>query len=285
MHDTIVIGGGLFGQVIAAGLRDIGHEVIVLDNREPLAGSGPAACLMKPSWFAGLGKSVHVPSLELLDRLYGVRDLPFDVAVGKTGKIAETTVHWCDPKKILARPTVRETVAAVMPGRVTLAPSQGEGAMILEARNIIVAAGIWTQRLMPEYRQAGQRGMATLFPREHPERGHIQLWAPYRQLVGFNRGDGLWIGDGTSIKMENWTPAREEEVSARELSFARKAFGDPLGVGNAHSRLHGIRPYYKGRGPCLLEELRPGLWVASGGAKNGTIAAGWCAHKLREALA
>ena len=32
--------------------------------------------------------------------------------------------------------------------------------------------------------------------------------------------------------------------------------------------------------PCLLEEIRPGLWVASGGAKNGMLAAGWAAHEI-----
>ena len=24
------------------------------------------------------------------------------------------------------------------------------------------------------------------------------MWAPYKQIVAFNRGDGLWAGDGTS---------------------------------------------------------------------------------------
>lgn len=277
MTDTIIIGGGLFGQIIAAALREQGQEVRVFNNREPLAGSGPAACLMKPSWFSALGKEVYEPSLALLDHLYRVRDLPFDVAVGKTGKIAQTTVHWCDPAKILAGPTELCEVVHVAPGRVGVA---GGGSLVEhhEARNIIVAAGIWTERLLPQFRQRGQRGMAALWTTHIVPRGRIKVWAPYRQLVGFDRGDGLWVGDGTAIKMGNWTPQREDEVFARELKMARQmADVAPM---DDRRLLHGIRPYAKDAKPCLLEEVSPGLWVASGGAKNGTLAAGWAAHEI-----
>lgn len=282
MADTIVIGGGLFGQVIAAALRDQGQSVRVLDNREPLAGSGPAACLMKPGWFSGLGKAVYEPSLALLDRLYGVQDLPFDVHVGQVGKIVEQTVHWCDPARILSGPTEHWSVVQVAQGGAGFEVSaSGPGAMrsldVMTARNVVVAAGIWTERLLPQFRQKAQRGMALLYPGNHPARGVIKPWAPYRQLVGFDRGDGLWVGDGSAIKADNWTPQREEEVAARELKLARRV-GD-VAPADPVRRLHGIRPYW-GEKPCLLEEVSPGLWVASGGAKNGTIAAGWCAHEI-----
>jgi hypothetical protein len=36
--------------------------------------------------------------------------------------------------------------------------------------------------------------------------------------------------------------------------------------------------------PCYLAEVRPQLWVATGGAKNGTLAAAWCAHELVQKL-
>ena len=121
-------------------------------------------------------------------------------------------------------------------------------------------------------------GMALLFPGNHPPRGIIKPWAPYRQLVGFDRGDGLWVGDGTAIKVGNWTPQREAEVMAREYKLARR-IGD-VAPADEMQRLYGIRPYSKEAKPCLLGEVSPGLWVASGGAKNGTVAAGYCAHVL-----
>lgn len=292
MTDTIIIGGGLFGQIIAAELRAQGQTVRVIDNREPMAGSRPAACLMKPSWFSALGKEVYEPSLALLDRLYGVRDLPFDVTVGKTGKLAEATVHWCDPAKILAGPTEHWSVTRIgekMDGGRFVEVSGPGPARSLErvfARNIVVAAGIWTERLLPQVAQQGQRGMALLFPELHPERGRIKVWAPYRQLVGFDRGDGLWVGDGTAIKAENWDDERTRQVYDRERQFGDRVMGTRGLAPNDGARLlHGIRPYAKGHKPCLLQEVEPGLWAASGGAKNGTLAAGWAAHEIARRLA
>lgn len=283
MTDIIIIGGGLFGQVIAAALRAQGQEVRVLDRREPLAGSGPAACLMKPSWFSGLGRSVYEPALAMLDRLYGVQDLPFDVHIGNAGRIAQQTVHWVGPRDILDKPTEARSVLAVAPGKVVCAADQGEQCENLVARNVIVAAGVWTEQLLSQFRQGWQRGMAMLFPDHHPARGIIKPWAPYRQLVGFDRGDGLWVGDGSAIKNANWTETREHEIEAREVKLAARLMDNATGWGFPQ-RLQGIRPYWKGPGPCLLEEVQPGLWVASGGAKNGTIAAGWCAHELARRL-
>lgn len=280
MTDTIVIGGGLFGQIIAAALREVGQSVRVLDNRERLAGSRPAACLMKPSWFSSLGREVYEPSLALLDRLYGVHDLPFHAGVGKVG--AGATVHWCDPQKILAPETEHWRVTSVSPGSgghlVSMTgPGAARGVEQTFARNVVVAAGVWTQTLIPEAVQQGQMGMSILLPDHGLDVGQIRPWAPYKQMVAFNRGDGLWVGDGTAIKSSNWDEAREEAVLGRELRFAEELLGTP---DLDFTRLHGVRPYAKGHRPCLLTEYDPGLWAASGGAKNGTLAAGWAAHEL-----
>jgi glycine/D-amino acid oxidase-like deaminating enzyme len=275
MHDAVIVGGGLFGQIIAAGLRSQGRDVLVLDRGEKEAGSRPAACLMKPSWFSGLGKDVFEPSLQLLDQLYGVRDLQFQLWPTR----ALATVHWCDPKMILAPETRAENVVAVRPGQV-----ETERGEIISARLVVVAAGVWVQELLAQYPQQAQKGAAYLWP-DLPS-GHnpnfISPWAPYRQLVGFDRGDGYWMGDGTAIKAANWTPDRETMTYQRCASaIGRIGFLD-LETGFAR-KMVGMRPYAKGHKPCLLEEVQPGLWVASGGAKNGTLAAGWAAHRIMEA--
>lgn len=278
--DAIIVGGGLFGSVIAQELRSQGRRVEVLDRGEPLAGSGPAACLMKPSWFAGLGKEVHVPALETLDRLYGVNDLQFTLHVG--AGFATGIVHWVNPRHILRFGKRYCSVAAVAPGRVILAADQGAQPEVLEARHVIVAAGVWTQQLLRQYEQGWQRGMAVLYPEAHTSTGIIKPWAPYRQLVGFDRGDGVWVGDGSAIKHTNWSPTREEEILSRERKLARRMIGPVLPL---EDQLQGLRPYWKGGKPCLLERVEDGLWVASGGAKNGTLAAGWCAWRLGRELA
>ena len=267
-HDVIIVGGGLFGQIIARAFRAEGREVVVYDNREKEAGSVPAACLMKPSWFSGLGKEVYEPSLKLLDDLFGVKDIDFNLLPTR----AQATVHWCDPADILNGPTVPATVTEIHPGRIVVGVT---GGVTVEANLIIVAAGIWTEKLLPQYKQTAQKGVAFLWPKVKVPVPAIQIWAPYKQLVRFDRGDGAWVGDGTAIKNENWTKERFNKSAVRCSEFMKERVTEAV-------PLRGLRPYAKGHKPCLLEEVEKGLWVASGGAKNGTIAAGYCAHIIKE---
>lgn len=263
--DVAVVGAGLFGSIIAAALRGQDRNVGIIDDAQPLAGSGPAACLMKPSWFSSMGKERFAPSLLLLDELYGVSDIRFKVSVG------HATVHWCDPAKVLAGADITARVSkirSIADGFLLSTPNHD-----IEAKQVVVAAGIWTPELVPvEGGFGGQAGMAFLWPEEATAAPYVDVWAPYKQLVVFNRGDGLWAGDGTAIKSDNWTDARAEAVEARCV----KAAGNPK---SEMKRLFGIRPYTK-TAPCYLKEAKPGLWVATGGAKNGTIAAGWCAYEI-----
>lgn len=265
-YDAVVVGAGLFGQVIAANLRRLGMQVVVVDDREPHAGSKPAACLMKPSWFSSLGREVYEPSLQLLDELYGVRDITFKV--GPTS----TSVHWCDPQKILSGPSSTGHALRVEPGLVRFRDCD------IECTTAIVAAGVWTRDLVDVPGLVGRAGAAFLWPEQSIEEPFIRPWAPYRQLVAFNRGDGLWVGDGTAIKPENWSEERE--------MLSRSRCWTAIGKGrqsHPHHTLYGIRPYVPKAKPCHLV-MEPGLVVATGGAKNGTLAAGWCAHKIGEAL-
>lgn len=271
MHDAIIIGGGLFGQIIAKALQRQGRDVLVLDCNKPDAGSRPAACLMKPSWFSSLGKEVYDPALKILDELYGLCDLQFVTRP----KLARVTVHWIPPSEILCGRTWNAKAVRVDSGVVVL--DTGE---TVAARLIVVAAGIWVERLLPQYRQVGQKGVAFLWSGAHVFKPFIRPWAPYRQLVAFNRGDGLWASDGTAIKAENWTQERLEtsrqRVSKSVSNYTANRWPSDI--------MTGIRPYDKGHRPCLLEEVEGmrGVWVASGGAKNGTLAAGYCAHVIRE---
>ena len=275
MTDVIVIGSGLFGQIITAKLRKDGHEVAMVDSHRPNAGSKPAACLMKPSWFSSLGKRVYTPSLELLDDLYGVQDVEFKV-VG-----ASTTVHWIDPATILCETPIHMHVDKVGPGEIMVSggaayPDLAPEAPYFNATTIIVAAGVWSSELVPVPGLRGLAGSAFRWPGAKIKEPFINPWAPYKQIVAFNRGDGAWVGDGSAIKQENWDEMRSHQAGRR----CANAVGLPL---PGALELHGIRPYVPRVKPCYLT-FEPGLVVATGGAKNGTIAAGWCAHKISEAL-
>lgn len=275
-YDVIVVGAGLFGSVIAAKLRAEGAHVATIDDRRPNAGSKPAACLMKPSWFSGLGKDVSEPSLKTLDALYGVQDITFAL---KPGPLS-ATVHWVPPAKILQVPDVVAKVDQII-DRGSFLTIQvlnqtfpfGTLSNTFTAHRVVLATGVWAHELTPQFRLEGRAGAAYLFDGEI-DPPFINPWAPYRQLVAFNREPGkTWVGDGSAIKAANWNRDRDQQT----LSRCAKALGRP----ESASQLFGIRPYSPTK-PALLSEAGASgkLWVANGGAKNGTIAAGWCAHEL-----
>lgn len=285
MYDVAIVGGGLFGQIIRRKLIADGMDVVNLESHQKHSGSSPAACLMKPSWYSSLGRDVYEPSLRLLDELYGVSDIEFETRPLKK----RVKVHWCDPKAILSSVSKTMLVHRVTPGRVHGSIRNTYAASItdyttIEARTVIVAAGVWSNEILPEDAQVsgltGRAGAAFLWPEESVEQPFISVWAPYRQLVAFNRGDGLWVGDGSAIKPENWTADR----LVVSMNRCQEAVGLYMGAGgDGPQTLYGIRPYVPRVKPCYLD-ITPGLIVATGGAKNGTLAAGWCAHRISEAL-
>jgi glycine/D-amino acid oxidase-like deaminating enzyme len=268
MTDVAIVGAGLFGSIIARELRRQGHTVLLYDDQRPNAGSLPAACLMKPGWISGLGREVTDPALEKLDELYGVNRVAFKVGPKRV------PVFWVPPSKILSEPFIQDTVKAISPDRrgwqLTCVKSQS-----VLVRKVVVAAGVWSSDLAGE-QQRGLAGMAFLWKGRDLIDPFISVWAPYKQIVAFNRGDGLWVGDGTSIIHKNWDRTHED-ASLRRCSNAIKEKRAPT------KKLFGIRPYHPMK-PCYFVEEHPGLWIASGGAKNGTLAAAWCAYELGRRL-
>ena len=279
MYDAVVVGAGIFGSLITRALRRSGMTVLALDAKLENSGSRPAACLMRPGWFSSLGKEVYDPAIKQLSDLVGVKDLTFRV-----NKMATATVYWCDPKRVLLDQNECQT------GLVGLIIPTTDGYLV-EYRNIqrsasartrmvVLATGIWTPQLRPEIKVDAQAGVAWLWPNEKIEEPFVKVWAPYKQIVAFNRGDGLWVGDGLSVK--NWSKAYRDQSYYRcsdAAGITRKSLAaSPI-------ELFGYRPYVRDAKPCFLKEVKPGFWVATGGAKNGTIAAGWCADQITRKVA
>lgn len=284
-RDVVIIGSGLFGSIICKALTRRGADAVMIDSSEPRAGSGPAACLMKPGWFGGLGRETYKPSLDLLGELYGVEELQFSCGLGRI----KMPVLWCNPRHILNTET-----APLIRGRVTRVDLtvgwsveyiDALGTQVVESQRVIVAAGIWTNKVLENFHPS-----QSMVPGLHPREGvaftyspwsiqepFIRPWAPYKQIVAFNRAPReVWVSDGTAVK--EFTPAREiacRERCAREVELERVK----------SKSLFGIRPYTPNAKPCFLEDRGDGLWVVTGGAKNGTIAAGWAAHRIREEIA
>lgn len=296
---AIVIGAGLFGQIIARGLKDLGHEVMILDNKQPEAGSPPAACLIREEWCGKLGAGVYESSMQWLEQRYPmyVKELvqwPNRV-LDHAQKGKRISCTWYDPKHLMPYSKQPYTVDALVQGGNRVWGAQGrwldnsvEQFDILGADLVVVAAGVWSQELVPwvDLGITGKAGIAYLYPNV-TQPGFIVPWAPYKQIVGFHRGDGYWVSDGSAILPRNFDAARRQQSFERCALTPKEARGGATwhGQGGAldFKQLFGIRPYTKEL-PCFCREVAPKLWVAVGARKNGTLLGAYCAKKIQESL-
>jgi glycine/D-amino acid oxidase-like deaminating enzyme len=266
-----IVGGGTFGSIIGRALKEEGCKVTIFDCRRSEAASRASGFLMKPSWFDGLGKKITDPALELLDKFYGLQKIKF-----RMGPL-RTFAYRVDREAVLDDPKlhyIEEKVTKVQPRVLTLKNGEEH-----EFDTVILAAGVWSKNLISIPGLEGKKGISFEWKGQHIKRSRIRPWAPYKQVVVFNVPDTniVWGGDGSAILAENWKEERDEECLERVSKLAGLD-------GEEATRRTGIRPYIEGMKPCLLETRGKHLWVATGGAKNGTIAAAWAAYKLAKEL-
>ena len=289
MYDTIVVGSGIFGSVIAAHLRAGRQRVLVVGDDRPDSGSRPAGCIIKPSWVSSLNAEEYDRGIELLNDLYGVRTIFFSLRP----KLGHTEAQHVNPLAILRGCTAHTNFRA---GRVagvdetddgiTIAVRNGNKGSVYGARHLVVAAGIWTPELCPWVQTKAQYGWSFRGP--PVKEAVISLWAPYRQVVAFNMDDGRsWSGDGSALIERSAT----EEKRIASLNRCAKVIGVGKGEPIPHwpaaynvQSTRGARPYAETGGkPCLISR-RGSVWAVTGGAKNGTIAAAWAARELEREM-
>jgi len=268
-----IVGGGVFGRVAAAALWEKGCKVTIFDDQRKYSGTSASAFLMKPSWFSGMGKEAYEPALELLDRIYGLQKIHFRIGPVKTYayRVNKDSVMQRDYHPHMS---ISEEVTSVSTGKVVLFNQQ-----VFNFDAVIVAAGIWSSRFFEIPGLIGKTGVSFEW-KSRIKHSFIRPWAPYKQIVVFNvpDGDKVWGGDGSAILQKNWTEQREQECLERVSSAA--------GLNPDEAEYHtGVRPFVsKSSAPCLLEKRGKNLYLLTGGGKNGTIAAGWAAHKLVKEL-
>lgn len=267
-RNVVIVGAGLFGAMAAKLCALNGFKVTVIDSREKEAGSRAAACLMAPSWMAGLGKEKIEKGMEVLNLLYKVVDIPFVV-----NKVKTVNIKHVKPSSILSLSripnveVVKDKVVMVGDGGVeTIKGRYYKG-------NVLVAAGIWSEQLvvMPDIKAL--TGTALHFTQQtDPE---VRVWAPYKQAVKFNITPAVtWFGDGTSILRKNFDDTRIEATVNRASKYGLKL---PSRI------IVGQRPYIEGE-KGYFRHILHNTWVSTGGAKNGTILAAYQAQQFLEAI-
>lgn len=273
-YDVVIVGAGLFGRVAADLCVENGLSVIVLDEYNELAGSAPAACLMKPSWLSGLGAKGKI-GLRVLHDLYTLEDIDFNMRVG------QAKVHHVHPLKILRQGEKYVRQARVVEvGDGWVETSKGERYQ----GKVLVAAGAWSDKLVVMPRIKPLMGKCAWFPMVPGHEPRITIWAPYKQSVSFNYGKSLdhksnliWFGDGTAILAHNYKPEHDKRLlkHAAEHGLKKSNF---LGF------RAGIRPYVEGHSKGYFQRVSPNTYVSTGGGKNGVVLAGYQSQKFLEAI-
>lgn len=265
-QDLVVVGGGLFGKIIAEVARRRGASVSIVSDDRDGAGSPAAGCVMRPSWMSSMSRAQIDEAFSLLDELYGLQPIQFVVKPWDR----KVDCYRVEPSKILGVHHVRGEVMIIHNNEVILFDGT-----VLEARAVVVAAGIWTQALCPWVPPVtGKWGWS--HRSVTVQKPIIVPWAPYRQVVAFNMDDGRsWIGDGSALihKSVNEDSAKKSlDRCLRVVKAQRYEMITTLGA----------RPYCDTDGnPCYISK-RGRVWAVTGGAKNGTAAAAWAARRVVE---
>lgn len=290
MLDVIVVGAGIMGATAAQLLRKRGRQVLLLDSGDPLAATPASGGHIKQSWSGIEAEEFHA-CLDLLEEAWGLHEDRYQLRSTDGAATGNwTTMFRVDTTTVLK---VEKTF-----GRVYKLETYGDVPAVhyVDAKGepnrercklLLVAAGMGCLRLLPralsEGRMHGRQGISFEVSCSL-ETGFIQGWAPYKQIVAHTSAPGIaWVGDGTAVKPPNWQPGKYEEKSAARCLEALGAHAsNPLLV---KRKVVGVRPYVQGKegAPCLLEQIGPAAWLATGSGKLGTIASGYVARRLLSA--
>lgn len=258
-HNIIVVGNGLFGSIAATYARAEGHNVTVVAERRKYEASAASGCVLAPSWMSSLDKDTVADSMALLSYLYDVHDVEF-----QTNLLAKFKAKRVVPADILLKPDVAARVTSVGDGVVKYEGGTLRG-------DVLVAAGIWCGELLsglPPIRGLYGASLRISGQLACPQ---INVYAPYRQAVGFNMDKkSIWFGDGTALIAKTWM-AEEDTRKAKSFDRAKEMFPGASALGVRSTS--GARPYVEGHKAGYFQQVSPKTWVSTGGAKNGTILA------------
>jgi glycine/D-amino acid oxidase-like deaminating enzyme len=276
MRDVIVVGCGIVGSTIALALQQQKRDVLILDDKNELAGTPPSGGHAKPSWFSGMKKSEYEPALEMLSNTHGMSEESF--VIKPSAGLACTTVFRVDTDKVRSRVAKITTIAHVdeLTELETKHPCVTYNGEKERCRLLIIAAGIWCRDLLPQEfpnkSLVAKQGVSFRFPGKL-KKPFIKPWAPYKQIVAHQQGENeIWVGDGTAMYPENWPETRNQVCQSRcRAALGLKAM--PI------RSIVGLRPYHAAK-PCYVNKIGPSVWVATGAGKLGTVAGGYAAVEI-----
>lgn len=263
MSNVAIIGAGVTGSVIARAMEEAGHKVGVVDDARPFRATPASAGIIHPNWVGAFNKDEVRDGLMLLDKFYGLKTVNFPDG-SSARQLSPAQYLWPEGK------TIHKKVIGHSPqGNVEL-----DNGQIMHPTYIIICTGCWANELAGDKIPPIKATAGTAFLYRHTQLAAplLKPWAPYKQLMAFNRDvDTVWAGDGTSILPKNYTAEREQ------ASFER--IKRAVGFTPTH-RITGWRPMVVGQKSGVCAKIGSNTWVVTGGSKSGTIFAAIAANRL-----
>jgi glycine/D-amino acid oxidase-like deaminating enzyme len=268
---VLVVGAGLFGSIISTHARSRGFDVTVIGEPRRYEASPAAGCVLSPNWLSSLSAAQIEQAYAVLGEHYVLHDMKFRTS------LLSFKAKRIDPASILVAPDVQARVVNVRDGAVDYVQ---DGVAQTASGTVVVAAGVWSRELVPGMPPIrGLYGASLRFPGQMD--ATLNVYAPYRQSVGFNIQPGtVWFGDGSALIQKTWEKERIARI-AKTTERASQMFGAPLVSAEV---AEGARPYVEGHKGGYLNWVAEQLVVSTGGAKNGTVLAALHAHLIVERL-
>lgn len=265
--DLLVVGAGLFGSVIGRYAQRLGLKVRWVDSADPRSASKASAGLFKPEWLTAMSKERMGQAMLVLQSLAQLDHVELETPVKKL------VLQCIPPSRLLVKDPklVTHGVANLVASSDTGGQVHLLGGEVLEAKYVVVAAGVGVNDIVgTKVNVTAKAGVAFTWKRTPKDVNRFDVWAPYKQTMVFERDPGvMWGGDGTALKPESLTEQRAGESALRVGKLAQ---WNKLGV--VPQRMVGYRPFVEGHKGGLLLQVQPNVWVATGGGKIGTVAAG-----------
>lgn len=273
MKRLVIVGSGLYGS-LAKKLAGDGFAVTVIDAQLEHRASLCSAGLMKPSWASHLRAAEYRSVIQVLDDAYGVDVIDFTMR--PSGKVVK--VHRLDVvNKVLVQPDVVGKVIAIDERQKAVKLDTGE---LIYFDYLYLALGVWAGDLTPSVDVEKQWGQILKYKTQDTINPTICVWRPFKHAVTLPLGNNeFWFGDGLGAKTFSKLPSQDEF-----LARSRKYAEGLSGIQHNSLRIVGARPKVKAAPNGLFKVMTNGIFVGTGGAKNGALSGTIAALRLKSEL-
>jgi hypothetical protein len=272
MKPILVVGTGIAGSIVARLLHKRGHDIITIDDADPMSASAASSNLFIAGWLNKFPKDVRQRGLEVINELFAEHiERPF------SGGIASAVaVRHIPQRHLLVRPDLQE--------RCDFRDKDSCGNERAYS-HIIWCCGYRAFDFLPHIIKSQAQivvGHACFFRGQlGPRQSRLAIISPYKheKLYQFDE-DIIYYADSVTLRLDSYEK-RKDEIKQRTLTRARKHVGYDAELLEWRT---GYRPVLTPHPYGLLHRVNERNFVLTGGGKNGIVAYAYQASMLLEQL-